>query len=56
MNRWNLRVDTDSQKLKADFFCVGIVKNVCDQSRQRTLMLAASSILDFCMLVQIQEY
>ena len=37
------------------FFGVGIVKNVCGQSGHRTLKLAVSSILDFCMLVQIQE-
>ena len=37
------------------FFGVGIVKNGCGQSGHGTLKLAVSSILVFCMLVQIQE-
>ena len=36
-------------------FWVGIVKNGCGQSDHRTLKLSVSSILVFCMLVQIQE-
>ena len=36
-------------------FLVGIFKNGCGQSGHGTLKLAVSSILVFCMLVQIQE-
>ena len=35
------------------FFWVGIVENGCGQSGHRTLKLAVSSILVFCILVQI---
>ena len=36
-------------------FCVGIVKNGFGQSGHKTLKLAVSSIMVFCMMVQDQE-
>ena len=42
-------------KINLKVLGVGMVKNGYDQSGHKTLKLDVSSILVFCMLVQIQE-